>query len=191
MQNIKAIDTPYNNHLFRSRLEARFAVFFDALGVEWTYEEEGFELGKGERYLPDFFLPKYDLYAEIKPKELSYKEHSKCKRLAVLSNCRVIELVGLPSTSMMDVIIPCRQFVCPTYGITDVYKDIRSEKCKCGAKHPIANSIVETKGALILKSAKSSYMPIFYGEYSNDDYSDKLIQDAIRKATQARFEFNY
>ena len=30
---IKAIETEYNGYKFRSRLEARWAVFFDALGV--------------------------------------------------------------------------------------------------------------------------------------------------------------
>lgn len=51
---IKAIQTRYKGYNFRSRLEARWAVFFDALGIKWEYEPEGFELPNGERYLPDF-----------------------------------------------------------------------------------------------------------------------------------------
>ena len=51
---LKAIQTEYNGYLFRSRLEARWAVFFDALGVDYEYEPEGFELPSGDRYLPDF-----------------------------------------------------------------------------------------------------------------------------------------
>jgi hypothetical protein len=43
---IKAIETRYKGYRFRSRLEARWAVFFDALGVEWEYEKEGFDLGE-------------------------------------------------------------------------------------------------------------------------------------------------
>lgn len=42
--NIKAIETVYRGYRFRSRLEARWAVFFDALGLEWEYEPEGFDL---------------------------------------------------------------------------------------------------------------------------------------------------
>ena len=34
MSNIKPIETIYNGYRFRSRLEARWAVLFDALGVE-------------------------------------------------------------------------------------------------------------------------------------------------------------
>ena len=40
----KAIETVYNGYRFRSRLEARWAVFFDALGVKYEYEAEGFEM---------------------------------------------------------------------------------------------------------------------------------------------------
>lgn len=64
---IKAIETVYKGYRFRSRLEARWAVFFDALGIEWEYEPEGFELGEVGRYLPDFRLTKHGCYIEIKP----------------------------------------------------------------------------------------------------------------------------
>ena len=54
---IKAIETEYNGYRFRSRLEARWAVFFDAAKIKYEYEPEGFELADGTRYLPDFYLP--------------------------------------------------------------------------------------------------------------------------------------
>ena len=53
---IKAIETIYNNYRFRSRLEARWAVFFDAIGIKYEYEVEGYDIN-GVRYLPDFWLP--------------------------------------------------------------------------------------------------------------------------------------
>lgn len=66
-KQIKAIETIYNGYKFRSRLEARWAVFFDAAGIKYEYETEGFELSDGTRYLPDFYLPDYDWYVEVKP----------------------------------------------------------------------------------------------------------------------------
>lgn len=66
MNNIKAIETCYKGIKFRSRLEARWAVFFDSLGIKWLYEPEGFTLADGTMYLPDFYLPDYDLWVEIK-----------------------------------------------------------------------------------------------------------------------------
>lgn len=71
MDQIKAIETEYAGHKFRSRLEARWAVFFDALGIHWHYEEEGLDLPSG-RYLPDFRLERVarhgrqDVWCEVK-----------------------------------------------------------------------------------------------------------------------------
>ena len=71
---IKPIETVYNGYLFRSRLEARWAVFFDALGIGYEYEPEGFDID-GIWYLPDFLLhpDRPDIYVppmyvEIKPR---------------------------------------------------------------------------------------------------------------------------
>lgn len=64
---LKAIDTHYNGYKFRSRLEARWAVFFDALGIKYEYEKEGYDLGDGLYYLPDFYLPESNEFVEIKP----------------------------------------------------------------------------------------------------------------------------
>ena len=71
--SIKAIETQYAGCRFRSRLEARWAVFFDHLGIRWEYEPQGFKceyrltMGEGTfDYLPDFFLPDLQLWAEVK-----------------------------------------------------------------------------------------------------------------------------
>ena len=70
---VKAIETTYAGCRFRSRLEARWAVFFDALGVEWQYEPERVEVHgrltlkeESYEYLPDFWLPKRRLWVEVK-----------------------------------------------------------------------------------------------------------------------------
>jgi hypothetical protein len=53
---VQAIETRYRGYRFRSRLEARWAVAFGELGIEWSYETEGYRLPSGELYLPDFRL---------------------------------------------------------------------------------------------------------------------------------------
>ncbi len=63
---VKPIETLYNGVTFRSRLEARWAVFFDMWGIEWQYEPEGFETAAG-RWVPDFFLPQVSMMVEVKP----------------------------------------------------------------------------------------------------------------------------
>lgn len=74
---IKAIETIYNGYRFRSRLEARWAVFFDALKIKYEYEIEGYDLGSGIRYLPDFYLPEHDVWVEIKRKDLDENDREK------------------------------------------------------------------------------------------------------------------
>lgn len=65
MNEIKNIPTTYNGITFRSRLEARWAYYWDLIGLKWMYEFEGFDLN-GEWYLPDFYIPEFG-YIEIKP----------------------------------------------------------------------------------------------------------------------------
>lgn len=78
----KAIETRYKGFRFRSRLEARWAVFFDTLGVEYHYEPEGYELPDGTWYLPDFFLPAEDCYFEIKGPAPTDEDWNKAGQLA-------------------------------------------------------------------------------------------------------------
>lgn len=80
MTDIKPIETEYAGYKFRSRLEARWAIFFDACGADWEYEPQGYTLQDGTKYLPDFLLhgvalsglnryrrrSKGDVYVEIK-----------------------------------------------------------------------------------------------------------------------------
>lgn len=65
---IRAIPARYAGYHFRSRLEARWAVLLDFLAIEWRYEDEGYEISPGVRYLPDFFLPRQNIFIEVKPK---------------------------------------------------------------------------------------------------------------------------
>lgn len=95
MEQIKAIETHYNGYRFRSRLEARWAVFFDAAGIRYEYEPEGFTLQNGLCYLPDFYLPDENIYVEVKPprkgawKEIQKASHfvgNQIQCLLLLSN---------------------------------------------------------------------------------------------------------
>ena len=63
---IKPIETFYAGSRFRSRLEARWAVFFNWLKIQYLYEPEGFMLEDGTMYLPDFYLPDQDTFFEVK-----------------------------------------------------------------------------------------------------------------------------
>ncbi len=94
---VKPIETEYNGDRFRSKLEAQWAVVFDALGIKYEYEPEGFELKDGTKYLPDFYFPDQDTYGEVKPdrpgaldelfdKPLKFVESGAIKKLVILPN---------------------------------------------------------------------------------------------------------
>lgn len=97
MSDIRAIETRYKGYRFRSRLEARWAVFFDSCGFGWKYEDEGFMLPNGENYLPDFWLESLGLFAEIKGKSFTDSETERCRILCQASGRNVMMLDGLPS----------------------------------------------------------------------------------------------
>lgn len=71
--NFTAKPTMYNGRLYRSRLEARWAAFFDLAGFEFEYEP--FDLNG---WSPDFLLEKNTL-VEIKPSK-DFFEHEKYER---------------------------------------------------------------------------------------------------------------
>jgi hypothetical protein len=59
----------YDNKMFRSSWEANFAKWLDLSGIKWEYESKAFELkinNKDTTYTPDFYLPEFDCYIEIK-----------------------------------------------------------------------------------------------------------------------------
>ena len=73
---MQAIETVYDGHRFRSRLEARWAVFFNTYGINYEYEFEGFE-SNGTRYLPDFYLPDINRWFEVKGTKISKPDFEK------------------------------------------------------------------------------------------------------------------
>ncbi len=77
---LKPIETYYNGYRFRSRLEARWAVFFDMLGVEYLYETEGFDLNDNW-YLPDFKIS--DAWIEVKGPPPNSRELYLAEQLAL------------------------------------------------------------------------------------------------------------
>ena len=96
MQLLKAIETRYKGYRFRSRTEARWAVAFDAMGIEWEYEKEGYELPSGW-YLPDFWLPGLKTFAEVKDGFPKTHETKLLMDLAEASGCECVFLDGIPN----------------------------------------------------------------------------------------------
>lgn len=90
---LTAIETEYNGNLFRSRIEARWAVFFTELGIIYDYEKEGYNLS-GVWYLPDFWIESWDSYFEVKGDVPDNEEVKKCNLLSKESGKQVLLAYG-------------------------------------------------------------------------------------------------
>lgn len=132
MSNIKPIETEYKGYRFRSRLEARWAVLFDEAKIPWQYEVEGYELSNGVKYLPDFYLPTFQLYIEIKPlvqnsepdwKEQVEKWETKCGQFRTDSGKAIMILYGDPMTEIWGRLFAWTtdDLVCSEKGIIEEY----------------------------------------------------------------------
>lgn len=106
---IKAIETKYKGYRFRSRLEARWAVFFTALGLRWEYEPEGFDLGSAGWYLPDFFLPDLNndgVWVEVKPHTDAPANDDRWQELVKRSGKPLLLATGVPESKGYVLLCP-------------------------------------------------------------------------------------
>jgi hypothetical protein len=115
-----AIPTLYNGRQYRSRLEARWAAFFDMLCLGAEYEP--FDLG---RWSPDFILSRgpHSVLIEVKPiSEFCQKTADKmvqaCRERDIAGDLAGLVLLGLQPRKVDDMISPLRlgwtcDFACP------------------------------------------------------------------------------
>jgi len=101
MNSLTAIETTYNGIVFRSRMEARWAMFMDALGIAYEYEPDAFRIG-GISYLPDFFIPHMDSFLEIKNPVMAESGRAKAEALAMASKKKVFLICSAPKVPDHD-----------------------------------------------------------------------------------------
>ena len=104
---MKVIETEYKGTKYRSRTEARWAVFMDAVHFPFVYEPEGFDLGSDGWYIPDFWLPSIDKFMEIKPEIVPPGRTSPVEALCRSTQKDVITFCGMPT--MPDLAGDCRE----------------------------------------------------------------------------------
>lgn len=119
---MKALPTKYNGYTFRSRTEARWAVFFTHMNWGWQYENQGYKLEKGGVYLPDFEVRLSNLeewYVEVKPDNFNKFEQdeymSKLQRFTSEAGKSLLILDGNPSCKPFDIV--CNRFTSRSFGL--------------------------------------------------------------------------
>ena len=87
-------ETVYNGYRFKKRLEARWAVFFDALSIPYRYEFEEFNFGDEITFAPSFFLPTLKCWIHIVDSEPTSTEDFKANLLALATQQNVYIYFG-------------------------------------------------------------------------------------------------
>lgn len=184
---IEAIETEYKGYRFRSRLEARWAVFFDEMGMKWVYEPEGFKMSDGTLYLPDFYLPDAKEFFEVKG-ILSDKDIHKINQL--------MKETGVPVAVGFDGM----EFVSPdNYGDFEI-DSFKPSSCdflvrcrRCGQLYFIGDIGSYSCTACDYYDGGHTFRLVGEGTREFDAYDvysddEDLFLKAIEKAKQARFE---
>lgn len=94
-KKLKVLQTRYGGLTYRSRTEARWAVFFDMIGLRHQYEPEGYEIRVGY-YRPDFWLPDLRMFFEVKGTDPTHDEVEKCQALCEAAECDMLMSSGAP-----------------------------------------------------------------------------------------------
>lgn len=183
MADIKPIETVYKGFRFRSRLEARWAIFFDRLNLRYEYELEGFRLPSGAGYLPDFFLPDLDVHVEIKPhRTIPYADLKKIEEFALVGGKNVLLIVGTPTQEEMFLVNRC------------TCRPLEEYECEYESKPDEAEIVADFLSDL------SDWAGVAFGTvplsrgwclvYRSLPPCDEVnLKESLLKAKQSRFEF--
>jgi len=167
----KALQTRYKGYNFRSRTEARWAVFFDTLGIRYDYEPQGYRLD-GNHYLPDFWLPGMKAFIEIKGTSPTEAEISKACALAKHTKHMAYIMTGPPGSNSDE------NYACFPGGGTDM----PYEWCECPICSRIGLAFYGYNARLCNCNEGSKYTILPYGYYSR-------VDRAVVASRSARFEF--
>lgn len=193
---LKVIETEYKGIKFRSKLEAQWAVLFDELNIKWEYEPEGYDLGNGLWYLPDFLIDFNDgwapMYVEVKGC-MTDTDAEKIKRLEGLLwdekrnvyshrrvSCYVLVLGSLP------------------YGNTlqDMLEDLQEKYCKYSSNIPYKEMYYRYEGLThervipaCFPSGEATWITWNYNAgYGSSDELSEFTAKAYYNARNYRFD---
>jgi hypothetical protein len=82
MNDKPVIPTIYKGVRMKSRLEADVAFLLDRLGWPWEYEPQSFLLENGYHYVPDFHVPRWNLWIEAMDYEPPKEEKAQLEGFA-------------------------------------------------------------------------------------------------------------
>jgi hypothetical protein len=169
-------------------LEARWAVFYDTLGIKWEYEKEGFNLGNGLLYLPDFYIPHLNCWIETKGEYPSKKDEEKLFKLSEQTEKTLYLFVGqIPNYQTLEISGPSYDETESSYMFASEGWDLHHVWCQCpdcglfGIEFDARTDRLPCKKGNCQKHSDC-------GDKGYNGNSPALVL-AYRAARQARFEY--
>ena len=167
----------YNGYVFRSQIEAKWAMVFDKLDIEYLYENETYQLSHQNRrfgYLIDFVLPQLKRFIEIKNMGSIPPTENECLKAKCLAEqneykypCTI--LFGPISTSQNykhgsartyhsdgQISMPQLLTECPYCGHIDFCTDglLKHMSCRCEQKYPDEQNHKSTRLISVLQEVR-------------------------------------
>ena len=185
---MKSIETEFDGRLFRSRIEARWAVFFHEAGIRYLYEHEGYVLPDGKRYLPDFYLPDMNLFAEIKPFAPTKLEEHKLSGLVESTGIRGTFLSNIPEP-FATTLPEGEEYLSPIFEMYEgaLITDWPYYFCECSTCGGIGFEFDGRSDRMPCKTNNGCQRST-HGDKGYNASSKKLVA-AYNSARKARFEF--
>lgn len=195
--DIKPIETYYKGIKFRSRTEARWAVFFDACGIKWDYEHEGYVVGDNLCYLPDFLIynvgirgcekggQAFDLYIEVKGNnKITPEEIEKIEKFSAVTNEEDRE--------DWDKLLKNKKNILVVGSVPQNLEDMRAlnnedndfYSFKYIDEDPYQLYLCVKDNQLLLRGSDTNYMSDIY-----ETKYEKELEEKLAIARSARFEF--
>jgi hypothetical protein len=169
---VKAIETAYAGCRFRSRAEARWAVFLDSLGLDWEFEPQGYELSYGRRYLPDFRV-EGSYFIEVKGQRPTAEEFQAATDICLNVAPLIIFCGDVPRKPLVHPVVPGSRSAAWKFvsGAAAGYPDALGQWWACGHAEAIDHASGKTYWTSGVKKRAQQY------------------SKALTDAKGARFEF--
>lgn len=178
---MKAIETKWNGIQYRSRLEARWSIVFDELGIKHVYEPDAIATEKGN-YLPDFYFPEYDFFAELKPYDTYDSRHLEFVKA---TGKPLLMIVSYPNFKPMHLYTYVEKEYCDGFdGYCDQYSFF-GDSCNCQLK--VKRKIERVLVIPFANIIKSSYGNFWYASGDEDWSECAPFNDAINYSKKIRF----
>lgn len=174
LDTFRAIATAYRQYEFRSRLEAKYAAFFDLCGWPWSYEPVDFN-----GWIPDFAIGERPILVEVKPFFRSEEFGEAIAKIECSGCSQPVLLLGAD-----PMWIAHNEEHCDAPCIGWILESPLADESGCQVREvwPINFGVTEGNGKIGLCSQLGAWWNIIWKARDSDPYANKWSRVELRGA---------